>query len=151
VSHVVLSDDPFFDHALVQNVAVTIHDNTLPAIVLTQLDPPNTGPAPYGHPVDNQTTVLMGKSTTAVSDLYAIQLAAPPAAGKSVTFDINQQASQVVLSSTDSRFVTVSPAMADAPGVYEATFDSTNWNVPVLVTVQARNIATPEDPHDTPI
>ena len=49
------------------------------------------------------------------------------------------------------RFVTDTAASADAPGVYHVTFDSSNWDVPVLVTVHARNISTPQDPHDTPI
>jgi hypothetical protein len=150
VSHTVLSDDPSFDHAIVQNVEVTIHDNTQPAILLTQLDPTRVGPAPYGFALDSQTTVLMGNSTTAVNDLYAIQLAAPPTTG-SVTVDVMPQDSQVVLSSTDTRFVTVNAATADTPGFYQVTFAASNWTLPVLVTVQARNIATPEDPHDTPI
>src|SRR5204862_105553 len=37
-SHSVLSADPFYDGALVRNVEVTVRDNDLPAIVVTQVD-----------------------------------------------------------------------------------------------------------------
>jgi hypothetical protein len=163
VSHSVVSNDPYFDHALVQNVEVTVQDSTKPAIRLTQLNPTITDNSAYHHPTDGATTVLMGTTpptnpATAVTDLYAIELAAAPAANKTVQVDINPQDSQVVLSDdlTDNNLngnhlVQDVPATADAPGVYHVTFNSSNWNIPVLVTVQARNISTPQDPHDTPI
>jgi hypothetical protein len=39
VSHSVLSDDTSFDHAIVRNVEVTVHDNDQPGVVVTRLDP----------------------------------------------------------------------------------------------------------------
>jgi hypothetical protein len=142
ISHSVLSADPVFNHALVKNVLVTIHDNP----VLTQV-----GSTPGLASADNQLTVLMGNATTAVTAQYKVQLAVAPATGKSVTIDIKPQDSQVWLDSADGRFSTTSAATANSPGAYQVTFTSTNWTTPVLVTVHARNIATPQDPHDTTI
>src|SRR5262249_18724556 len=93
ISHTVLSDDPIFDHALVRNVEVTIHDPNLAQTVVTQLDPftiDNNAPPKYlHHPNDNETTVLMGDSTTAVNDLYAVELSKAPAATSAVQLDIH--------------------------------------------------------------
>src|SRR5262249_37296976 len=101
ISHTVLSDDPIFDHALVRNVEVTIHDPNLAQTVVTQLDPftiDNNAPPKYlHHPNDNETTVLMGDSTTAVNDLYAVELSKAPAANSVVQIDIQPHDSAVFL------------------------------------------------------
>src|SRR5262249_7392268 len=61
IGHTVLSTDPTFDHALVRNVEVTVHDNDQPAVVVTQLDattPVNFVTYPkYGRAIDNITKV----------------------------------------------------------------------------------------------
>src|SRR5262249_48060315 len=95
VSHTVLSTDPTFDHAIVRNVEVTVHDNDQPAVVVTQLDAtvaedfsPLAYPK-YGRPVDGVTKVLEGTSAlnppadpsppfTAVDDYFAVELATKP-------------------------------------------------------------------------
>src|SRR5262249_12964091 len=41
-SHSVISADPFYNGALVRNVEVSVRDNDLPAIVVTQVDNPTT-------------------------------------------------------------------------------------------------------------
>src|SRR5262249_14667569 len=114
---------------------------------VTQLNPTTKQP-------DNQTIVLMGNATTAVNDLYSIQLASPPTNGN-VTVDVRPQDSQVYLTdspdNTTNHLVTDSAALSDAPGLYHITFTPTNWSVPFLVVFHSRNIATPQDPHDTPI
>jgi hypothetical protein len=244
ISHTVLSDDPNFDHALVRNVEVTIHDPNLAQTFVTQLDPfSNTGPAKYkNHLNDNETSVLMGDATTAVNDLFAVELSRAPAAGNVVQIDIKPSDPAIFLTcdypvtftpnaggdtimrndpggswitdgfadnqtftvfgagsnngtytiatggvtattltltavnqvtATASETVSISggrfvndttgdagtpPGTPDTPGVfpdragmYHVTFNSTNWNVPVLVTVHARLNANQKDPHNTAI
>src|SRR5262249_11800655 len=95
------------------------------------------------------------------TDVYAIELARAPAPGTKVKVTIKPTDSAVFLTSTDpvyagpNRFVTDSAGLSDTPGVfpdspdvYHVTFDSTNWNVPVLVTVHGVNV---EDVHNTAI
>ena len=43
ISHSVLSADPVFNHAIVRNVEVTVHDNDQPGIIVTQLDQNTAG------------------------------------------------------------------------------------------------------------
>ncbi|HEX5279640.1 MAG TPA: hypothetical protein VFW28_06150 [Micropepsaceae bacterium] len=154
ISHSVLSDDPIFDHAIVRNVEVTVHDNDQPGILVTQLDPlsPTGGLAKYDNfQSDNATTVLEGTPALQVNDLYAIELAKAPTG--TVRVDINPGDNRVVLSSFtgDSRFGVISDPTGDTAGSYYVDFDSTNWNTPVLIQVAARNDSAPEDPHDTTI
>jgi hypothetical protein len=149
-SHSVISDDPVFDHAIVRNVEVTIHDDDQPAILVTQLDPTTTGPAPYGHPADDDSIALEGTAVTEETDLYAIELATMPTSG-AVTIAIKPGDSELWLESADSRFVTDSAVTANAPGVYHVSFDASDWSDPVLVSVHARDDFATEDAHNTPI
>ena len=63
------------------------------------------------------------------------------------------------LSSSDSRFHVSGPAFSDpancdpTPGVngYTVEFNSTNWFVPVIVAMYARNDGAIADPHSTTI
>ena len=85
ISHTVLSDDASFDHALVRNVEVTVHDIDQSAVVVTQLDSTSLGKgaAKYGtYLVDNNTIVLEGDATTQVTDLYAIELSKAPTSAR---------------------------------------------------------------------
>ena len=46
------------------------------------------------------------------------------------------------------RFTEDSPAFPDAAGVYHVIFDSTNWNIPILVTIHSVNDGEVEDPQN---
>ena len=80
-SQSVISSDPAFDHAVVRNVEVTIHDNDLAGCLVVQLDP-SLNP-------DNTTTVVEGTSTTETSDSFLVRLSFHPAG--SVTVELRLQ------------------------------------------------------------
>ncbi|HEX8031327.1 MAG TPA: hypothetical protein VF491_22815, partial [Vicinamibacterales bacterium] len=151
ISHAVLSDDPSYNHALVSNVEVKIHDVDLPAVKVTQLDPFSSGGLPQygGLLVDNNSIALEGDATTAVGDIYAIELTKAPVGNVTVT--VNAQDGRATLSSSDSRFVQDLQAFPDQPGAYHIVFNSSNWNKPVLVSINAINDQSPENPSDTQI
>ncbi|HEY3922827.1 MAG TPA: hypothetical protein VGL76_12045 [Gaiellaceae bacterium] len=139
----VISADPAFDGAIVRNVEVTIYDNDTPGVLLTQLDP--------NHPTvaDNVTTVLEGTTITGQSDLYSIQLTAAPIG--TVTVNIAPASSRVCLSSSSPQFSQSVPFSDPtlcplAPETYSVTFNASNWFIPVLITVNARNDFATEDP-----
>src|SRR5262249_40550492 len=152
------SDDPRYNHAIVRNVEVTVHDNDQPDIQLMQLDPLTTVPVdpqhPYGYAVDNNSVVLEGTSATIASavspvvpankatelfDLYAVQRAKAPTG--TVRVAINPSDDRVVLESADplGRFHTVSDPAYRTPGVYCVEFNAGNWNNPVLIKLHALN------------
>lgn len=148
----VLSADANFDHAVVRNVEITVHDNDQPDIVVTQLDPTTPAPTVYGYATDRDTQVLEGATAAQeVIDLYAIQLATAPAVGETVTIRINPSDNQLRLSSSDGRFQIVQDANGFGPGIYTVTFDHTNWNQPIIVEAHARYDVEPEDTHNTAI
>jgi hypothetical protein len=156
IGHTVLSTDPTFDHAIVRNVQVTVHDNDQPAVVMTQLDattPVNFGTYPkYGRAIDNTTKVLEGDAVplTFVDDYFAVELATAPT--DTVRVAVTPQDNRVSLSSSDARFHRVSDPQQDgAAGVYYVTFNAGNWDMPVFVTMHAVQRGSPEDPHDTSI
>jgi hypothetical protein len=160
ISHSVLSDDKRFDHAIVRNVEVLVRDNDQPGIIVTQLDPSAVGGlAKYdNHKLDNNSTVLEGTAVpplTGASDYYAVELAKKPETDGSpgsgvVRVKIAAEDSEAILSSSDPRFhVKVAPTGNDA-GEYYVEFDSTNWNDPVVIKIDARFDTAPEDPHNTP-
>jgi len=79
--------------------------------------------------------VLAGSSTTGIVDYYSITLATKPTG--TVILDINP-GYPVTLSSSDSRFVQLSPPWyGQQPGCYQVTFTPANWNVPVVIAVTA--------------
>jgi hypothetical protein len=152
ISHSVLSDDPAFDHAIVRNVEVTVHDNDQPGIVVTQLDPSTPdATSKYGFAADNVTKVLEGDSVTEVTDLYALELENQPLSG-TVRVAINPQDNRVSLSSMDPRFHTIQDPQPDGQtGMYYVDFNSGNWSNPVIITTHAVERGAIEDPHDTTI
>ncbi len=151
ISHSVLSDDRSFNHAIVRNVEVTVHDNDQPGVVVTQLDPSTPALSKYGFATDNVTKVLEGDSVTEVTDLYAVELETKPTSG-TVRVALNPQDNRVSLASSDPRFHTVQDPQPDGTtGMYYAVFDASNWNVPVLVTMHAVQRSAVEDPHDTTV
>ena len=160
ISHSVLSNDEAFNHAIVRNVELNVQDDDQAAIIVTQLDPtsPGLGLAKYdGFPLDQDSLVLEGSTVTdplpltEVTDIYAIELAKAPAPGKTVTVTIKPQDSRVFLTSADGRFVQDSAVTLVSPGVDHVTFDSTNWNDPVIVVIHSVNDGLVQDPHNTTI
>src|SRR5262249_47247095 len=106
ISHTVLSNDPTFDHAIVSNVEVTVHDNDQRAALVPHLDatvlPPDFVTSPsLGLPVDNPTKVLEGDplppaaAVTRQDDYFAVELATAPTG--TVRVAINPQDSRVSL------------------------------------------------------
>src|SRR5262249_18321808 len=125
------------------------------------------------HP-DSNSTVLEGwgqttalHPTTEQSDVYAISLASPPISGNVVVdlklSDLLPDPSRLCLTSSDSRFdrsaypalvpgdPTTCPSAFAPTKPYKVTFNSSNWYLPVIVTLHARNDFAPEDPHNTTI
>src|SRR5262249_49804851 len=163
-----------FDGAVVRNVEVTIYDNDTPAVLVTPIDP-NTG-----NP-DNNNVVLEGWGDPTSSlhpiteqvDKYTVSLASDP--GGTVVVDLSlsdlfPDPSRLCLTSDDpmphiggNRFngsaypdltatdPTTCPSAFDPTKPYKITFDSTNWFVPVVVTLHSRNDSAPQDPHNTTI
>ena len=106
VSHSVLSDDPAFDHAIVRNVEVTVHDNDQAAILLTHWIRSASAVSPVRQPPGRQqlgrpqgTTATDPPPVTEVTDLYAIELAKAP--GKTVRVDIKPNDERVSLTAAD--------------------------------------------------
>jgi len=148
----VLSADANFNHAVVRNVEVTVHDNDQPDIVVTQLDKTTPAPTVYGYATDRDTKVLEGETAAQeVVDLYAIQIATAPALNETVTIRINLSDNQLRLASSDSRFQIIREADGFGPGIYAVTFDHNNWNQPIIVEAHARYDVEPEDTHNTAI
>ncbi|HEV8460189.1 MAG TPA: Calx-beta domain-containing protein [Gaiellaceae bacterium] len=155
-----------YDGAIVRNVEVTVYDNDQPDVLVTQLDPTD----PSHTTVDSESMVLEGWGTndppnhpiTALPDYYAISLASAPTGTVVVDLtpsDVSPDNVHVCLSSADGRFGVSGPAFSDptncdpTPGVnkYTVTFNSSNWFVPVVIAMYARNDYAVEDPHSTTI
>ncbi len=138
-NHSVISQDANFDAAIVRNVEVTIHDNDLADVFVVPVDPNTLNP-------DGDTKVLEGATpTTEVVDVYKIQLAIAPAAGETVTVTITPSLidgqARVCLTSTDglSRFASADASCPAAGTTYTVQFTLANWNIPLYVTVHARD------------
>ena len=86
--------------------------------------------------------VLAGTATTAIVDYASVTLASKPTG--TVILDVNP-GYLVTLSSTDSRFVALSAPCGQQPGVYQITFTSANWNIPVVIAVTATGQSGPGD------
>jgi Ca2+-binding RTX toxin-like protein len=151
-SHSVISDDPVFDHAIVRNVEVTVHDNDLPAIQPVQRDPVTLN-------ADNNTIVVQGTSAPAVPateliDIYDVKLSVLPSG--TVAIDIRPSDDRVYLSGGVG-FSTVTARAPGVPGVYRvlltatATGSSAKWDDGVRITVHAANDFVRQDPHNTTI
>ena len=72
-SHSVISADPAFDHAVVRNVEVTVHDDDL------AVDPARRSVDPVTLNPDNTTLVIEGTATTQLTDIYDVKLSIAPA------------------------------------------------------------------------
>ncbi|MEY2518223.1 MAG: large repetitive protein, partial [bacterium] len=140
-SHSVISADPAFDHAVVRNVEVTIHDDDLASIQVVQLDP--------AFAADNTTLVVEGTPTTELVDTFDVRLSIMPSG--TVTVELRPSDDRVVLSGPTGRFTTVTPRSAGIAGVYRVTLDAGNWASGVRVTVHGANDFTRQDPHNTQI
>ena len=156
-----------FDGAIVRNVEVTVYDNDTPGILLTQIDPNTTN-------IDNNSVVLEGWGSATADhpiteqlDKYTVSLASAPIGTVTVDLglsDIAADPARMCLTSTDpvahsglaNRFAAsntfTDPSNCPSTGTaYTVTFDASNWFVPVIVTMHARNDFAPEDPHNTTI
>ena len=141
VGHSVLSGDARFDAAVVRNVEVTIHDNDLASIQVTQVDA--SGAA------DATTVVVEGTSTTELTDAFDVRLSIAPSAN--VTIELRPSDDRVTLSGTGVS--TVTARAVGTPGVYRLTIASAGWTTAtaVHVVVHAVDDAVRQDPHSTTI
>ena len=137
-----------FDHAVVRNVEVTVHDNDAAAIRLIQLDPFTT------HE-DGTTIVVEGTSTTdgngigptQLTDIFDVQLANAPTGDVYVQLAERRPARPLRRpESSRSR-----RAPSARPGVCKVKLDASNWNTGVRVTVSAVDDFVRQDPHNTSI
>ncbi|MCA1841353.1 MAG: hypothetical protein LC723_13695, partial [Actinobacteria bacterium] len=148
-----------FDGAVVRNVEATVYDNDQPDIILVQVDP-NTLSA------DNNTVALEGFGVATATnpiteqiDKYTIQLANAPGVGNTVSVQIALSDlpgdMRVCLDSSDPRFSHTGAAFADPTNcpaggtTYFAKFTNSDWFMPVLINIHARNDSAPADPHNT--
>ena len=120
ISHSSQSADSTFNHVAIKNVRVTVVDNDKPEVIVR-----GTGHADQ---------VLEGNATTGITDTYTVQLGREITSG-TVTVSIETNG-QVAVSSLDSRFDAATNTL---------TFDSTNWNDAVLMTVAAVDDAVAEN------
>ncbi|MDQ1682007.1 MAG: large repetitive protein, partial [Frankiaceae bacterium] len=141
VSSSVISQDTRFDAAFVRNVAVTVHDNDLPAIGVVQL---GSGLTP-----DDTTEVVEGTATTEVADAFVVKLSSAPSG--TVVVELRPADDRVVLTGPAGRFTTVTPRSAGTAGVYRVTLDQTNWSTGVQVGVHAFDDSVAQDPRYTSI
>ncbi|WP_322892016.1 hypothetical protein [Yoonia sp. 76] len=112
ISHAVDSTDPAYDGAKVTNLIVHVDDNDLPAVRLIET----------GH----DTFVHEGTEETRITDTYDVVLTRQPAVGETVTVTLTDDSN-----SGDLIY------MVDGVEVTQIVFDSTNWDVPVTVTIIA--------------
>ena len=123
VSHSVKSADLRFSSSgnqqvAIRNVEVTVRDDDKAGLIIEQ--------------TQNNTLVLEGTPITGITDTYTIQLTRPPAADKTVTVTLGIDTAQIGLANptSDSRFDLAARTII---------FDSTNWDTPVTVGVNAIN------------
>ncbi len=132
VQHSVISDDADFDGVDVRNVEVAVRDNDTPGILVTEV-------ALGTNIEDGRTLVIEGTSLTGLRDDILVQLSKAPVAGSIVVLkldlDVDSDA-QIRLLSTDARFDAINRTV---------TFDSTNWNAPIRLTIEARDDFRRED------
>src|SRR5262249_39471494 len=84
-------------------------------------------------------------------DTFTVQLAMAPVG--TVTVKIAPSDTRVCLTSSDARWngpVFADPSDCPALGSsYSVTFNSSNWYVPVVIDIYAKNDTEVEDPHNT--
>ncbi|UUZ54422.1 hypothetical protein LP419_39745 [Massilia sp. H-1] len=112
ISHSTQSADPAFNHVAVKNVRVTVQDNDYAQVIVT------------GEGYRN--LVLEGAPGARITDTYTVALGKPVVSG-TVSVVVGTDG-QVLVSSADPRYNALTHTL---------TFDSTNWNIAVLMTVTA--------------
>ncbi|MGU3646985.1 hypothetical protein ACLBXX_18660 [Microbacterium sp. C23T] len=166
VQHSVIAADKVadaeFHGAAARQVNVRVYDNDTPGVYVTHVEPSTENPATAPNTpteiacaadtqdcvLDDRGIVIEGSSTTQRTDEILVQLAKDPGA-LTITVKITMDAdSQRILQILDpvlgSRWTKVT---GEAFGTYYLlTFDSTNWNAPVRLTLQARSNPEPGDP-----
>jgi len=120
ISHSSQSADASFNHVAIKNVRVTVQDNDKPEVIVT-----GTGHADL---------VLEGTATTQITDTYTVQLGKAVTSGTVVVTVATD--GQVTVSSDDTRYDATANTI---------TFNSSNWNQAVLMTVTAVDDDVPEN------
>jgi hypothetical protein len=167
IGHSVISRDPTFDGAAVRNVEVNLRDNDTPGVYVTELAP--------GTLTEDGTSFVIeggdfGGTYTGRDDQIAIQLQMEPGAGVSIRLKITLDADsqqELVLGGAELYDAATNPTgrlhrwscdEACAGGnksllttYYTIDFDASNWDVPVIVDLIARNDPDPEDPFNAVI
>jgi hypothetical protein len=149
VQHSTISANPDFDQVAVRNVEVSLRDNDTPGVYVTEVEPGS-------FDEDRNTLVIegfdFGGTDTGRTDDLVVQLQKDPGAVTvrvKVVMDAESQR-QVQLSSADARFQKwVYNGDGDplrAFTYYTIDFDSTDWDVPLVIEVSARPDADSEDP-----
>jgi hypothetical protein len=150
VQHSTISQDDDFDAVAVRNVEVSLRDNDTPGVFVTEVKP-------GGTTEDGGTLVIegfdFGGTDTGRTDDLLVQLQKDPGAVTvrvKIVMDADTQA-QIQLSNpdADARFQQWSHVDADPMlsfTYYTIDFDTSNWDVPVRITVNARPDADNEDP-----
>ena len=106
------SSDPRFNDVAIRNVTVDVIDNDTRGVVVTQSG--------------GSTVVLPGAAPQGILDAYSV---APTRAPRNTaTITISFDATLISVTSTDSRY---------NPTTHTATFNATNWTVPVVFVVAA--------------
>ena len=166
VQHSTISANPLFDRVAVRNVEVSVRDNDTPGIYVTQITPGSCDPLPCatdsedkrtlvieGGPFDNPDTIAIENTYTGRDDEFIVALQKDPGSAtirvKLVLDADSQQAIELKSSDFLNRFKTWTHNDADPAKrfhYYTIDFDSTNWDIPVLVSVNARYDEEWEDP-----
>ena len=108
------SADPRFDDVAIRNVTVDVIDNDTRGIVVTQSG--------------GSTVVLPGAVPQGIADSYQVAPTQAPATGHTATITISFDPALISVTSSDSRYNAATTT---------ATFDSTNWTIPVTFVVTA--------------
>ncbi len=106
----------------------------------------------FALPARNASNVIVegnttpGAPITGVVDYFTVALTAAPTTG-TVVVDLTPNDGYVVLSGPG--VTTKTPATGTAAGVWQVSFNSTDWQTPVVVTASVNNLNFNFDPHNT--
>ncbi len=156
IQHSVIAADPIadaeFNGAAVRQVNVTVYDNDTPGVYAIHVDPSSAGCAaatPNACTLDDRGVVIEGDAAHQLEDKVVVQLAKDPGAGHTITVKITMDAEsqrllQVVDPGLPGRWTSSTDLTTGT--AYYLTFNHSNWNQPVLLTLQARDNSDPGDP-----
>jgi len=151
IQHSVISNVPKYDAIDVRNVEVTVHDNDTPGMFVTEIEP-GSFVSPSDFVEDGQTLVIEGTSVTQLNDEILLKLAMAPTGTVVVDIVLNDFADKAIQFfnvDSDIRLVLDPSPIYDAENdrvvIGQVTFDSSNWDDPVLVGIQARDDYVRED------